>query len=426
METKAPTPLRELLINSEVDAGHYRQLRTELFGRANGIDELKELLDEAKGDLVREASALALTGSRDAALELLRTAPDNPWAVHLLGYLLLHEGRSAGAHEVLAAGWATHKGIREIGELLVEAFVLADENEKAAGLLTELNLDLDSALGHYLSGLVDERAGDYEAALQHYEQSVEADPSETRYCFRLGYLHSLHGDENRAREAYELCQRTTPVYTRAMINLGIIYEDAERYEDAHTCYKMVLSAYPEHERAKLYLADVEASLDMYYDREKEKEKNRRKQLLQIPVTDFELSVRSRNCLAKMSIHTLGDLIQKSEAELLSYKNFGETSLSEIKKILAQKGFRLGQGLDDKPRVGAVADPEKSSLLSEPVSVLELSSRAQRCMDRLGIESLADLCKRTELELISQRNFGVTSLHEVKRKLKERSLSLASG
>ena len=61
-----------------------------------------------------------------------------------------------------------------------------------------------------------------------------------------------------------------------------------------------------------------------------------------------------------------------------------------------------------------------------MSVLDLSSRAQRCMDRLGIESLDDLVKRTELELISQKNFGMTSLNELKTKLKERSLSLASG
>ena len=200
----------------------------------------------------------------------------------------------------------------------------------------------------------------------------------------------------------------------------------EQFDQAETCHRMVPSSNPEHARAKLYLADVEASQNMYYDREKEKEKTRRNQILQIPVTDFELSVRSRNCLAKMNIHTLGDLIRKTEAELLSYKNFGETSLTEIKKILAQKGFRLGQGIEDKPTPRQLPDSEQAKVLGEPVSVLDLSSRAQRCMDRLGIESLNDLVKRTELELISQKNFGMTSLNELKTKLKERGLSLASG
>ena len=67
-------------------------------------------------------------------------------------------------------------------------------------------------------------------------------------------------------------------------------------------------------------------------------------MLNIPVTDFELSVRSRNCLKKMNIKNLGDLLRTSEQELLSYKNFGETSLNEIKSLLASKGLRLGQNL----------------------------------------------------------------------------------
>ena len=66
------------------------------------------------------------------------------------------------------------------------------------------------------------------------------------------------------------------------------------------------------------------------------------QVLSIPVTDFELSVRSRNCLQKMGIMTLGDLCRCTEQELLASKNFGETSLIEIKEMLASKGLRLGQ------------------------------------------------------------------------------------
>ncbi len=72
------------------------------------------------------------------------------------------------------------------------------------------------------------------------------------------------------------------------------------------------------------------------------------QVLSIPVTDFELSVRSRNCLQKMGVNTLGDLCRTSEAELLASKNFGETSLVEIKEMLASKGLRLGQLAAERP------------------------------------------------------------------------------
>lgn len=48
------------------------------------------------------------------------------------------------------------------------------------------------------------------------------------------------------------------------------------------------------------------------------------------------------------------------------------------------------------------------------------------MDRLEIETISDLLQRNELELVSQKNFGVTSLNEVKKKLSERGLTLSSG
>jgi hypothetical protein len=72
-------------------------------------------------------------------------------------------------------------------------------------------------------------------------------------------------------------------------------------------------------------------------------------MLDTPVTDFELSVRARTCLKKMNIRTLGDLLRITEAELMSYKNFGETSLFEIKKMLSAKRPALGQGLEDAHR-----------------------------------------------------------------------------
>ena len=60
----------------------------------------------------------------------------------------------------------------------------------------------------------------------------------------------------------------------------------------------------------------------------------------LPVADLELSVRSRKCMERLNIDTLGDLIEKTEAELLAAKNFGQTSLNEIKQRLAENGLRL--------------------------------------------------------------------------------------
>ena len=66
------------------------------------------------------------------------------------------------------------------------------------------------------------------------------------------------------------------------------------------------------------------------------------------VDELELSVRSANCLQNANIKTIGDLVQKSEAEMLKTKNFGRKSLKEIKEILAEMGLSLGMKLENWP------------------------------------------------------------------------------
>ena len=133
----------------------------------------------------------------------------------------------------------------------------------------------------------------------------------------------------------------------------------------------------------------------------------------------------------MNLRTLGDLLRTTEQELLSYKNFGETSLNEIKALLAQKGLRLGQAAEDgkggataairraAPNVGNVP-PE---LLGKSVSDMELSVRSRKALQRLNINTFGDLAARTEDELLGCKNFGQTSLTEIKQQLGNFGLSL---
>lgn len=70
-----------------------------------------------------------------------------------------------------------------------------------------------------------------------------------------------------------------------------------------------------------------------------------------PVDDLELTVRSANCLKAENIFHIGDLIQKTEVELLKTPNLGKKSLTEIKDVLAQHGLSLGMKLDNWPPAG---------------------------------------------------------------------------
>jgi DNA-directed RNA polymerase subunit alpha len=147
------------------------------------------------------------------------------------------------------------------------------------------------------------------------------------------------------------------------------------------------------------------------------------------VTDFELSVRARTCLKKMNIRTLGDLLRITEAELMSYKNFGESSLVEIKRMLQVQGPALGQGLEDAHRAARRQIMEqlkgsgREAVLNKPVSDLQLSVRARKALQLLNIQTMGDLASHTEAELMGVKNFGATSLTEVKEKLTDFGLSL---
>ena len=168
---------------------------------------------------------------------------------------------------------------------------------------------------------------------------------------------------------------------------------------------------------------------MLYDETQEQSREHQSVLLDTPITEFELSVRSRNCLKKMNINTVGDLLRITEAELLSYKNFGETSLEEIRAMLQQKDLRIGMLREEAPKPPRLT-PQRLSppqgapdVLSKPLSEIEFSGRARKCLQRLGLATLGDITLKTETELLATKNFGQTSLNEVKHKLSEFGLSL---
>jgi len=99
---------------------------------------------------------------------------------------------------------------------------------------------------------------------------------------------------------------------------------------------------------------LQQQLAVFVDLEGEKEVEPEKKEDQIdpvllrPVDDLELTVRSANCLKAENIYYIGDLIQRTEVELLKTPNLGKKSLTEIKDILASRGLSLGMRLENWP------------------------------------------------------------------------------
>ncbi|HKX46741.1 MAG TPA: DNA-directed RNA polymerase subunit alpha C-terminal domain-containing protein, partial [Planctomycetota bacterium] len=287
----------------------------------------------------------------------------------------------------------------------------------------------ESAYGLYLQGRRHEQAGDPEEAIDHYVAAKEQDPTLRGNLVHGALLAERSGLDHVALELYELAVRLREADYAVLLNLGVLYEDHGRDQDAAALYDLLVQSFPQDDRARLYLEDARSGIDAAYDEELERKEDKLNQILRIPITDFELSVRARNCLNKMQIHTLGDLVSRTEQELLAYKNFGETSLNEIKDILRSKGLRLGM-----PREEAVASIESrarrspsgegSETLNKPVTDLQLSIRARRTVESLGCLTVGDITKHSADELLGMPNFGSTSLQELRGKLAELGLKLA--
>lgn len=288
--------------------------------------------------------------------------------------------------------------------------------------------DPAAAAEHYKNALAAIEDNDRLGALEHLRAACQAHEN-PEYLFKLAFILDSLGEEDEAVAIYEQLYRAERPHINALLNLAVIYEDRGDINSAERCLRQVLDTDPNHPRARLFMKDVQASRNMYYDEEHAREMARRNAQLDIPVTDFELSVRARNCLKKMQIRTLGDLLRTTEAELLSYKNFGETSLTEIKAMLAQRGLRLGQGVEGsynrarKEVYEQLKGKAPESVLNKPISVLDLSVRARKALQILNVQTLGDLATRTEAELMGVKNFGATSLQEVKDKLAGYGLTL---
>jgi DNA-directed RNA polymerase subunit alpha len=110
------------------------------------------------------------------------------------------------------------------------------------------------------------------------------------------------------------------------------------------------------------------------------------------VEELELSVRSYNCLKNANIQSIGELVQKTEAEMLKTKNFGRKSLNEIKEILAQMGLSLGMKIDESGN----AVPGPTSILPSATLAAANYSRFDDEEDEI-LDEDADLPMQNEPE-----------------------------
>ena len=291
--------------------------------------------------------------------------------------------------------------------------------------------DTVTAQKYFNAGRAAEQDGDRWKAIEAFEAAFAADPDNAEVCFRLAYNLDMVGEEDEALHLYEQCVQQPRPPLNGLLNLAVLYEDREQYAQAERCVRQVLGTDPNHLRACLFIKDIVSAKRMVIDDDHEEQLDEDTVVLDTPVTDFDLTVRTRNSLRKMNMRTLADLLRITEADLRSYKNFGESSIEEIKTMLAQRGLRLGQSAEQQQSAAkqVAYDQLKAEsgsdedLLGASVNELQLSVRARKALALLNLHSIGDLCMRTEAELMGVKNFGMTSLIEIQEKLAQMGLSL---
>lgn len=149
--------------------------------------------------------------------------------------------------------------------------------------------------------------------------------------------------------------------------------------------------------------------------------------LSLTVDALELSGRYKNALRRVTARTLGELVEKEECELLSYRHIGEKALHEIKIALAKLGLHLRVPMTPAELLKfAAGKHDRSKLLVQPVEALDLSVRSYNCLDSENIRTIGELIQCTARDLHKVRNLGKTSLTEIRTKLESLGLTLADG
>lgn len=162
-----------------------------------------------------------------------------------------------------------------------------------------------------------------------------------------------------------------------------------------------------------------------------------------PIEELRLSIRAEKCLKSIKVKYIGDLIQKTEQELMSIRNFGRKCLREVEDSLKQINLRLGtvasncQTFSPKDPIEILKhDPQKKFLLEwagfekktflhllRKVEELDLPPRPANCLKAMGISFVGELVQKKPSELLYINNFGRKSLAEIRLKLTKMNLDV---
>ncbi len=255
----------------------------------------------------------------------------------------LHEFTSVeGVLEDLTDMLLNLKGVRV--ELHVDEPVTVTVEKAGSGVMTAADFQLSESFTihnpeHYIATLDDDADLKMEVTvgpgrgyvpaeeLEDPEMPIGVIPMDAVYSPVLKVDYEYENMRVGRRTDFE--RLTMEIWTDGSIDPEMAVSHASKILKDHYLVFMAFDEEPEEERIL----------------ETDEETMRIRELLKMPVDELELSVRSANCLRAANIKSIGDLVQKSESEMLKYRNFGRKSLSELADILHEMGLHFGMEIE---------------------------------------------------------------------------------
>ncbi len=267
--TFGPQEIKRLTDAIAEDYSNYGLLR-------DAVGELDDQPERSPASEVRLGVCSYLLGRYSRAIEALKSGDGGALTHFYLGKShLIQENFDAAVESFIAARTAGYNP--DLCALArVEALRYAKDAKGALQLLDELSGAVEQTAEYlYQRGAtVAALGGNPEEVVALYERAVETDGAHAGALFGLALENDRHGNDATAMDLYQRATGRFPAHLGSLLNLGIMHEDRQEYDRARRCFMRILQVYPSHGQARLFLKDTEASLDMYYDEEAQRRRDR--------------------------------------------------------------------------------------------------------------------------------------------------------
>ena len=251
--------LSEIVCSDQVS-----ELRNEVQALVKSIEEGQA----SAGLTARAGIALHLLGQHQDAVLQLEKVQDNATASFYQSVSLIALKQYDEADKQLEAAAKLGYDSIECSLRRAETLRLVGKLDEAEAILSSIAKDAAGRAEYsFQMGCIRSDRGDLYGAIEYFERAVDMDPRHSRAIFRLAGENASRGNDEDAIRLYEQSLSSPPFYLGAILNLGLLYEDMENYPAAAFCFRRILEADPNNEMAAMYLKDIEAADNMYYDEE---------------------------------------------------------------------------------------------------------------------------------------------------------------